>query len=136
MAMNKTKHQGFTLVEVIFSIALLSIVSVVILNLYIASGQLNNKAQTQNMASLMASNIIEDIKSMPSIPPKSKELFYNEYWELVDDSQNAEYRLYLTTMQSESIKNLIEIEVQVKDVENQAIVTFTTAHFLTSGGEQ
>lgn len=134
--MKRKKHSGFTLVEVIFSIALLSIVSVVILNLYIASGELNDKALIQNMASLMASNAIEEVRSTPRDLPESITLYYDEYWALSDKSAEASYTLNLSVTKDETVSKLVYLDVIVTDSESKTIVNFSTGHYLQSGGGQ
>ena len=55
-------RDGFTLIEVILSIAILSIVSVVALRLFIVSYDLNEASRINDMASMIATNTIEDFR--------------------------------------------------------------------------
>lgn len=55
----KNKDRGFTLVEVIFSIAFLCIAGVLIIQLFIASGDVRSDAVLREAAALKAANAIE-----------------------------------------------------------------------------
>ncbi len=61
--MKVKNHDGFTLIEVIISIAILSVVSVVVLQLFMTSRNLNIQSRHSDIASVLTSNTIESVKS-------------------------------------------------------------------------
>lgn len=63
----KENNSGFTLIEVILSIAILSIVSVVVLRLFVTSHELNEKSRITDLASTVAVNHIESLRAYNAI---------------------------------------------------------------------
>jgi len=57
--MKKSNQEGFTLVEVIISIAVLSIVSVFILQMFVTSTQLNDNARDVDKVNMWTSTLME-----------------------------------------------------------------------------
>lgn len=90
------KNEGFSLVEVIISLAAIAILSIIILQAFIVAADGNQKAQDQDMAFLEASSIIESIKASKSLEEaleyldtfskatNSYEYQLNKQWEVVD----------------------------------------------------
>jgi len=60
-------QDGFTLVEVIISIAILSIASVVALQLFMTSQNLNTKSRQTDIASILSTNMIEVLRTEDSV---------------------------------------------------------------------
>lgn len=115
------RQRGFTLIEIIFSIAMLSIVSAVLLNLFISAQQLNAQAQNTSHATRIAANAIElyqnDVADYTS--------YYDKNWQLC---QQAEAVFYLTmkvtpSRQSDFAKQL---DVAVFDIDDKRLIQLTT----------
>lgn len=64
LSKNKLKKRGMTLIEVIISIAILSIVIVPISNMALTSVKINKEAEDKQQAVLKAQQILEEIKSI------------------------------------------------------------------------
>lgn len=135
------KHSGFTLVEIIFSIAFLSIVSVVILQLFLSSDQLAKRAQTVNLATLYASNAIELAKAqanandLPKTTEAEIEQFFDGYWRRVPGRDGSEYRLILTMVQSKEVSGIVHFKALVVDKEAATLSIIETAHYLKGGSQ-
>lgn len=120
--------QGFTLIEIIFSVAFLSIVSLIMLKLLFASYDLEKKIDAQDVASIKAANLIELIKSDSDVP---KEQFYY-YDELFNETtpQEAVYTLKGSCKLNENgFGKLYDIFVQITDGEGEVIVRLETKHY-------
>jgi len=65
MITRTAKENGFTLIEVILSIAMLSIVSVIVLRLFIVSHEVNEASHQIDLANLEAIKIMEDFSAYP-----------------------------------------------------------------------
>ena len=76
--LKKLKNQdGFTLMEVVISIAALSILSVFILQMFITSANANARAQNIDIASAKAMSVMERFKSLDDISGVEK--LYHEF---------------------------------------------------------
>lgn len=71
----KNPNRGFTLVEVIISIGFLCIACGIIIQLFIASGEVRSKAALREIASLKAANAIEACKISDSPEDIGMEIF-------------------------------------------------------------
>lgn len=106
-------QDGFTLVEIIVSIAILSIVCVVFLKLFTLASQVSTNAGEVDQASIHASNVLELLKSQESIELESLAvpynqllqsevdastwtLFFDEQWQTVQADQLWKYQLMVT----------------------------------------
>lgn len=74
----KKSNKGFTLVEVIISIGFLCVACGIIIQLFIASGEVRSKAALREIASLKASNAIEACKISDSPVNIGKDIFNQE----------------------------------------------------------
>ncbi len=130
---NRTSN-GFTLVEIIFSIAFLSIVSVVILQLFLTSNDLSQKAQTQNLATLYAANTIEAAKATLMAETNLTQIkYYNDIWQEVTTKDRAQYTVTLSVNPDENLKRLLHLNVKVIDVKLVELVSIQTAHYVKGG---
>jgi prepilin-type N-terminal cleavage/methylation domain-containing protein len=125
--MNK---KGFTLIEIIFSVAFLSVVSVVMLNLLVTSFQLENETDTMDVAIIHLSSEIETIKSQAINDDKTVYKYYNELW-LESDEKDATFRLELHVKKNPSHdRGLYDIEGLVYHIANQEqILELETKHY-------
>lgn len=106
-------NKGFTLVEVIISIAVLAFISAIVLKLFVLSSDVSEKARIKDVASVYASNAIEICKQLSS-PKEISEtsffenaefineggydcvLYYDKHWQVVPgDDPLLSYKLIL-----------------------------------------
>ena len=80
-------NKGFTLVEVIISIGFLCVACVIIIQLFIASGEVRGQAANKEMASIRASNAIEACKISNMPENIGIDIFNQEFtdYEIADD---------------------------------------------------
>jgi len=139
------KSDGFTLVEVIISVAILSVASVVALQLFITSQDMNKDSRHADIASVQATNIIEgirayddtvtmsaNIKNMKATEKGySTDIYYNSSFDALDTTSAPSDGIYLLTCQlTESQQGLYEVLVTVKVVESdKELVSYTTNHY-------
>lgn len=57
------KQSGFTLVEIIVSVAALSLICALVIRLFLLAGDVNERSEKKQIAIIAASNIMEIIKS-------------------------------------------------------------------------
>lgn len=130
------------MVEVIISIAILSLASVVVLRLFVTSVDLNTRSRHSDIASVMATNYLEQIKAhedplaMLEAMDELEETeqgytatrYMTENFE-VSDSQNTAYTL---TCQIEltDTPGLYNLVVSVIDEGDQSeLIRYRTAHY-------
>ncbi len=128
--MNILKKQGFTLVEIIMSIALFSIISVVILNLFITSANINEKASTKGLATVFASNAIENFDNLKYSNNKIT-TYYDENWQEINSKSSATYYREVIIASDLDYPNLKHIHVSVYNIDNSEIVSLQSAKFNT-----
>lgn len=103
--------KGFTLVEVIISIAVLSIASVFILQMFVTSAQLNANARDIDKVNMWTSTLMEtfhmtadpmafdqaDVFTSPEVTRIGEELtitcFFDKNWQPIAGSEGAEFAL-------------------------------------------
>lgn len=126
------KKEGFTLVEVIFSIAFLSIISVIILKLLIASYDVENRTDLMDMATLYMSNEIENIKNLESVDSDVDIVkYYGENWQRLDSKSEAVYVVTVNmTLNAIYDRGLYDIYASVVDLEkNDELMHINTMHY-------
>ena len=62
----KTNNEGFTLLEVLVAMIILTVVCVPLLRSFATSAQTNAKAKLQAKCTTASENIMEDLRNMPS----------------------------------------------------------------------
>lgn len=135
----RQKRQGFTLVEIIFSIAFLSVVSVVILQLFLTSDRLAQSAQKQNFATLYAANAIElakaqaDANELPLSATAEVEQYFDKLWHRMPSIEEATYRLTLALKREPDHPGVIYLTAVVYDRELKVLAKIDTAHYLKGG---
>ncbi len=125
-------NKGFTLIEVIMSIAILSIVSAVVLQLFVSSKGLNTKSRAIDIAGIYAANAIEQTKSLTkkeiSIIAGIKEEYYDENWNKTNNLEKSRYKLSLIV--DEKTEGLFRIQSMVTDIkENNELVEYNTSYY-------
>ncbi len=120
------KQKGFTLIEVIISIVILSAVSAVILNLFVKSANINLKVETESLASLYCINAIESHKNDSVTAPTTLQFFYRENWQEVADEAQAEYRIELQMKPQPQNKYLIAVTASAFNASDKCLATCQT----------
>lgn len=139
------KSDGFTLVEVIISIALLSVASVVALQLFITSQDMNNDSRHADIASVQATNIIEELRACDDTVAMlaniqnmeatekgySTNIYYNNSFELLNPTLAPSDGIYLLTCQlTGTQQGIYKVVVTVKVVaSDKELVSYTTNHY-------
>lgn len=128
--------KGFTLIEIIFSVAFLCIVSVIILRLFVASYDIETKTDLVDMATLHMVNEIESIKGLENITENQVtfEKHYDNMWQELSHKDNATFSVkVIATKNSKYDRGLYDIEASVIDLANNtSVVTVETKHYYNS----
>ncbi len=134
------------MVEVIISIAILSVVSVVALQLFITSQNLNSSSRHADIASVLGTNYIERIKLNDTIDTMIHDMdgfavtdkgfrsstYADEAFDYLPDDSVKEDRRYNFVCQLTKTKDpgLFDIELIVTDLtEQKVLVDYVTAHY-------
>ncbi|MCH4890047.1 hypothetical protein EZV73_20880 [Acidaminobacter sp. JC074] len=125
--MNK---KGFTLIEIIFSIAFISVVSVVMLSLLATSFEVENETDLMDMAILKLSNEIEQVKALDHIEEQVIEKYYSDFWQETSKDEAA-YKLTLKIQEDTNYEQgLYDIIVDIKEnKEGQVLVATRAKHY-------
>ncbi|MBI9015536.1 MAG: type II secretion system protein [Clostridiales bacterium] len=128
--------KGFTLIEIIFSVAFLCIVSVIVLKLFVASYEIENKTDLVDMATLHMVNEIESIKGLESLNEDhvTVEKYYDKMWKQLSYKTDAYYLVsVIADRNSKYDRGLYDIEASVMDlVTNENVVHVETMHYYNS----
>jgi prepilin-type N-terminal cleavage/methylation domain-containing protein len=137
-----SREQGFTLIEIIISIALLSIVSVIVLRLFVLSYTINEHAKISDEANTLVINQLETMKTydhlevflteyswLDGTPNEYQgQLFYDFEFKPIDNEGN--YTLNWSMVKDGSISGLYQISTHMMDTTtNEIITTYTTKHY-------
>lgn len=132
--MKLKNNTGFTLIEVIISVATLSIVSVILLQLFITSKDSDIRSHSIDIAGVYVANAIENTKAMSRHDLSSKydiEQFFNKEWEAVDDPESGEFVLNLVAIEDKSVATgfyRINSKVYIRESE-VVLVEYATNHY-------
>lgn len=142
---NPSKGQGgFTLVEVILSIAILSIVSVVVLKLFILSSDLNERSKESDLANLTALNMLETLRLEDQLDslltkhsflePSGKayqgRLFLDAMFN--ETSLEASYELEVRLIPLDDLVGFYDIFIEVYDLDNnKSLAAYETGQYFT-----
>lgn len=120
----KKKKRGFTLAEMIISVAILSVVSIYVLQMFVATKNLGIKSYEIDESVRISKNIIELLSSGQEINKNSSydiisSMEYNDGVYTVDldknfavaDSTNALYKLTMTSVKKENLNDM-NIKIQ------------------------
>ena len=81
---------GFTLLEVIISVAVLALVSVFILQMFVVSDRVNKKAKNIDQANMICMDAIERFKNAaPRAINGHTEVYYDSGWNIADTAEAA-----------------------------------------------
>ena len=125
-------NEGFTLIEIIFSIAFLSIVSVILLRLFVVSYEIDNNSDLMDIASLHAINEIENVKAMSNIEEELEiKKYYNSNWELLASEKNSYYFVMIKITKNDLYdRGLYDIKASVVNISNNdEIFNIDTMHY-------
>ena len=100
--MSGKSEKGFTLLEVIMSVAVVSIVSVFILEMFVVSGRVNKKAFETDNASMICMGTVEAFKSGTAPDGGYREAYYDGDWKTAAAAADAEYILKITVFNEET----------------------------------
>ncbi len=117
------KKRGFTLVEIIISIAILSFVSAIILKLFISADGINRRAKEKSFASIYCSNAIEEHESDTINKATIYRYYYDDNWSKIEDSTASHYSVIVTIEPSEQNSALLNIRAEVQNEAGAAILT-------------
>ncbi|PID79687.1 MAG: hypothetical protein CSB19_01950 [Clostridiales bacterium] len=109
------KKNGFTLVEIIISIAILSFVSAIILKLFISADGINQRAKDKSFASIYCSKAIESHRADKVDSAVVYNYYYDENWHEIDNPSMAYYSVVLKMTPSTQNSALIDIQSEVQD---------------------
>lgn len=125
--MNK---KGFTLIEIIFSVAFLSVVSVVMLSLLVSSYEIENETDMMDVAIIHLSSEIESVKSEPLSDDKSITKYYDALWFESSESK-ATFKVQLQVTKDPSFdRGLYDIKGMVYHITNQEqLLELETKHY-------
>ena len=141
------RNDGFTLIEVIISIAILSLVSVVTLQLFITAQSVNTNSRHRDIASTLASNCIEAIKTYDNLDRllsdfDSFQPVGNDYLSGTDldegfqalpemvSSQEGSYRFQCQLVAHKDVQGLYTVKVDVLTLpESDTLISYSTKHY-------
>lgn len=120
----KNKKRGFTLAEMIISVAILSVVSIYVLQMFVATKNIGTKSYEMDEAVRISKNIIEFISTGQEIGKNSSyDVISSMNYEdgvytvefdknfVVSNSENALYKLTMTSVKKENLNDInIKIE--------------------------
>ncbi len=132
--MVKNNNGGFTLIEITLSIAMLSIVSIFVINLFIASNKINTRSKESDMSTILISNEFEAISTLDSLEELDEKYTTNKnsfsYKAVYNDtfviSSSGKYTL--TIRGTKTGYNLYDITGDFYHEDN-IIKTMTTKHY-------
>lgn len=121
--MNK---KGFTLIEVVLSIAMLCVISVVLISLLVKAHHIEQETEKMDMVMLNLQNEIERLYGQPELEESTVFKFFDAYWTSVD----LEERFFMIqTNINQEKRGLYEIEVIMWE-EDRQIMTLTTKRYI------
>ena len=122
--MNK---RGFTLIEIIFAIAVLSLVSAIILKMYVAGFKIENRVDVMEIATLEAINAIEDYKN----GVLETKVYYYHSWQAQKSKKDAAYERILYVQSDSEDERLKHLEVKIWDMAtSKELYSIKTKHYL------
>jgi len=135
-------NKGFTLVEIIISIAILSILCVVFLQLFVKASDISDRAHELDESVTLTNSTMELVKSIGSIAEMEKAKYFSDFEiiEIADgykliktfnkafkyDNKDIIYNMVTTLIQHDSIDNsnikLYDVKCEVIKNEDQSIL--------------
>lgn len=125
-------HQGFTLIEVLVSIALIGIVMISIMGLFITSLQNNNHSKILIENTILAKDIMENVKkelNLLSSKDRNLNSLINKAIEIQERYLHSSIRI--SPKDSKAMhKNLYIIEVEVPGIKEGSVEIFVSQIYL------
>jgi prepilin-type N-terminal cleavage/methylation domain-containing protein len=120
------KHNGFTLVEIIVSVAALSLICALVIQLFLLAGDVNKRSEQKQQAVLAASNMIEIIKGSGSIGQLLDNEPFNAFTSIVsgndivfektiDDGSHAKISMIYSTRYSSANGDYYTVSITIYD---------------------
>lgn len=124
MIRNYKNHQGYTLIEVLVSIALIGIIAISIMGLFTTSLQNNNASKMIMESTVLAKDIMENVKSEFDLLP-SEERDIDKLESKAIDIQDS-YANSNITISTTDIDRLYIIKVEVPGVREGSVERFVS----------
>ncbi|MCH4889722.1 prepilin-type N-terminal cleavage/methylation domain-containing protein [Acidaminobacter sp. JC074] len=122
--------KGFTLIEIIISIAIFSIISVVLLQLFIVAENVNLESKSKELALFYGTSFIEEFKASRDLPESSYQEIhhYDEDWQRVD---HQSVYILSAEVEVEEVKtgHYYKLKVSAFD-ENDILILLNTEHYV------
>jgi type II secretory pathway pseudopilin PulG len=126
--MNKDK-KGFTLIEIIFSVAFLSVVCVIMLKLLFTSYDIEKKTDTYDVATVVIMSAIENVKSDVHIEAKELITYFDQNWQVTTYDQ-AMFKMRITTKRNiKYFGVLYDIFADIEYLEGENLLSIQTKHY-------
>ncbi|MDF1617789.1 prepilin-type N-terminal cleavage/methylation domain-containing protein [Petrocella sp. FN5] len=137
-----SQEKGFTLIEIIISIALLSIVSVIVLRLFVLSYTINEEAKISDEANTLIVNQLESLKTYDNLGTYLKshawlvetpkhiqgQSYYDVDFRPIDTPDS--YTLHWSMVNDKTISNLYHVTAYlIHTTNNETLTTYTTKHY-------
>ncbi len=123
--MHRQKNKGFTLIEVIISIIILSVVSAVLLRLFMTADHLNVTANDKSIASVLASNSIEDF----SADTDDYNLYFDKDWQEVTADDDWAYTLAFTSTKGD-FPTLFHLRTEIHTKGGKTLLLYETSRYI------
>lgn len=136
----KHKNKGVSLVELILSIAVLSILSVYVIQMFLLSQKLNGQAMALDQSVLLSETIFETVEmdrtlesvfnaplfkfaeSIESVGVVSRKLYLDENWNPVPSNQAYLYTLSFTAEEIQALEySVVDYKVMIQKEENSEV---------------
>lgn len=111
------RQRGFSLVELILSIAVLAILSGFILQMFLTSAQVNVRADEFDQSTLLCESYIE--AALASDDYEAKEIYYDRYW----DETKPELATYKLSFAAEQVGDRLETPIYLLDTSGTDVST-------------
>ena len=126
--MKKNKNSGFTLLEVILSIATISLVSVFILEMFVVSNRVNKKASDIDNANMICLNAVESFKSGDTPGAYFYEESYDAGWNATG-AVSPEKAFILTVNVSSGEPDIYGIDASVKKTDGEEVASLSALKY-------
>ncbi len=136
----KHKNKGVSLVELILSIAVLSILSVYVIQMFLLSQKLNGQAEALDQSVLLSETIFETVekdKSLESVfnlqlfkfaesiesgDIMSRKLYFDENWNPIQSNKAYIYTLSFTAEEIQALEySVVDYKIVIQKEENSEV---------------
>jgi len=128
------RTRGFTLLEVIISITVVSIISVFILEMFVVSNRVNKKANDLDNASVACTNAVEGFKAGAAASPGYYERYFNGDWALTQSAADAEYTLRVAVSRAHENDDIYDIDASVVNGEGYEVTSLHATKYFPDMG--